>query len=46
VTWDAEIDPEGGVASYESGMLTITLPIAPKRVPQERVPIAVRTDDD
>jgi HSP20 family protein len=43
VTWDEEIDPEGAVASYERGMLTVTLPIAPKRAPQERVLIAVRT---
>jgi HSP20 family protein len=44
VTWDEEIDAEAGTASYERGMLRITLPIAPKRVPQERVPIAVRTN--
>jgi HSP20 family protein len=46
VTWDEEIDPEGAVARYERGFLTIRLPIAPRRAPQERVPIAVRTDDD
>jgi HSP20 family molecular chaperone IbpA len=43
VTWDDEIDPEAATASYERGMLRITLPIAPRRAPQERVPIAVRT---
>jgi HSP20 family protein len=43
VTWDDEIDPEAATASYERGMLRITLPIAPKRATQERVPIAVRT---
>jgi HSP20 family protein len=43
VTWDEEIDAEAAVANYERGMLTIKLPIAPKRAPQERVPIAVRT---
>jgi HSP20 family protein len=43
VTWDEEIDAEAATASYERGLLRITLPIAPKRAPQERVPIAVRT---
>jgi HSP20 family protein len=43
VTWDEEVDAEAATASYERGMLRITLPIAPKRAPQERVPIAVRT---
>jgi HSP20 family protein len=43
VTWDEEVDAEGAVASYEQGMLTIRLPIAPKRAPQERVAISVRT---
>jgi HSP20 family protein len=43
VTWDEEIDAQAATASYERGMLRITLPIAPKRAPQERVPIAVRT---
>jgi HSP20 family protein len=43
VTWDEEIDAEAATASYERGLLRITLPITPKRAPQERVPIAVRT---
>jgi HSP20 family protein len=43
VTWDEEIDAAAATATYERGMLRITLPIAPKRAPQERVPIAVRT---
>jgi HSP20 family protein len=43
VTWDEEVDPEAAVAGYEQGMLTIRLPIAPKRAPQERVAISVRT---
>jgi HSP20 family protein len=42
VSWDDEIDAESATATYERGMLRITLPIAPKRAPQERVPIAVR----
>ena len=42
VTWDEEVDAEAASASYERGMLRVTLPIAPKRAPQERVPIAVR----
>jgi HSP20 family molecular chaperone IbpA len=43
VTWDEETDAEAAVANHERGMLTIKLPIAPKRTPQERVPISVRT---
>jgi HSP20 family protein len=43
VTWDEEVDAESATASYERGMLRIALPIAPKRTPQERVPITVRT---
>jgi HSP20 family protein len=42
VTWDEEVDAEAATASYERGMLRITLPIAPKRAPQERVLITVR----
>jgi HSP20 family protein len=43
VTWDEEVDAESATASYERGILRIALPIAPKRAPQERVQIAVRT---
>ena len=42
VTWDEDVDPDAASATYERGMLRIALPIAPKRVPQERVPIEVR----
>ena len=42
VTWDEEIDPQEATASYERGMLRVALPIAPKRTPQERVPIEVK----
>jgi HSP20 family protein len=44
VTWDEEIDADAATATYERGMLRITLPIAPKRARQERVPIEVRMD--
>jgi HSP20 family protein len=37
-----DIDPAGATASYERGLLKITLPLAPKPPPQERIAIAVR----
>jgi HSP20 family protein len=42
VMLDEDVDPEGASATYERGMLRVTLPIAPKRAPQERVSIVVR----
>jgi HSP20 family protein len=36
-----DVDPAGATASYERGLLRITLPLAPEPPPQERVPIAV-----
>ena len=43
MTWDEDVDAEAATATYERGMLRVTLPLAPKRKPQERVPIVVRT---
>ncbi len=42
VTLDEDVDAEHATATYERGMLRVTLPIAPKQAPQERVPIEVR----
>jgi HSP20 family protein len=42
VTWDDDVDAEAASATYERGMLRVTLPLAPKRARQERVPIEVR----
>jgi HSP20 family protein len=43
VTFDEDIDPEDATATYERGILTVRLPIAPKPTPQASVPIQVRT---
>jgi HSP20 family protein len=43
VTLDEDIDPEDASATYERGILTVKLPIAPKPAPRESVPIKVRT---
>jgi HSP20 family protein len=43
VTFDEDIDPEDATATYERGILTVKLPIAPKPTPQASVPIQVRT---
>ena len=42
VTWDDDVDAEAASATYERGMLRVTLPLAPKPAPQERVAIEVR----
>jgi HSP20 family protein len=43
VTLGEDIDPDGASASYDRGILRITLPLAPKPQVQERVAIRVRT---
>ena len=42
VMLDEDVDPEQATATYARGMLTITLPIAPKAAPRESVSIRVR----
>jgi HSP20 family protein len=37
-----EVDPEGGQATYERGLLTVVLPLAERTAPREKVPIEVR----
>ncbi len=43
ITLAEDIDPEEATASYERGMLTVRLPIAPRPAPRESVSIVVRT---
>jgi HSP20 family protein len=43
VTLAEDVDPEGASATYERGILTIRLPIAPKPAPREQITITVRT---
>jgi HSP20 family protein len=43
VTLAEDVDPEQASATYERGILTVKLPIAPKPTPRESVPIKVRT---
>jgi HSP20 family protein len=42
ITLAEDIDPEEAVATYERGILTVKLPIAPRPAPQESVSIVVR----
>jgi HSP20 family protein len=42
VLLDEDIDPEQATATYERGILTVMLPIAPKPAPRESVSITVR----
>jgi HSP20 family protein len=42
ITLAEDIDPEEAVATYERGILTVRLPIAPRPAPRESVLIAVR----
>jgi HSP20 family protein len=43
ITLAENIDPDNATATYERGMLTVRLPIAPQPTPRERVAIVVRT---
>jgi HSP20 family protein len=43
ITLAEHIDPDNATATYERGMLTVRLPIAPQPTPRERVPIVVTT---
>jgi len=43
ITLAEDIDPEEATATYERGILTVRLPIAPKPAPRESVSIEVRT---
>jgi len=42
ITLSEDIAPEEAVATYERGILTVRLPIAPRPSPRERVSIVVR----
>jgi HSP20 family protein len=42
VTFDEDVDPENATATYARGILTISLPIAPKPTPRETVSIRVK----
>jgi len=41
ITLAEDIDPEHATATYERGMLTVRLPLAPRPTPHERVAIVV-----
>jgi HSP20 family molecular chaperone IbpA len=41
ITLSDDIDPEGASATYDRGMLTVRLPLAPRPAPQESVSIEV-----
>ena len=43
ITLSEEVDPEGATATYERGLLTVRLPIAPRPARRESVSISVRT---
>jgi HSP20 family molecular chaperone IbpA len=42
ITLAEDVDPEGANATYERGILTVRLPIAPRPAPRESVSIVVR----
>ena len=41
VTLAEDIDPEGATATYERGLLTVRLPIAPRPTPRQSISIVV-----
>jgi HSP20 family protein len=43
ITLAEDVDPDEAAATYQRGILTIRLPIAPKPVPRESIAIEVRT---
>jgi HSP20 family protein len=43
ITLNEDIDPENAAATYERGILTVRLPIAPQPATRQRVSISVRT---
>jgi HSP20 family protein len=43
ITLAEDVDPEQATATYERGMLTVRLPLAPRQAPQESVTIVVRS---
>ena len=43
ITLADDVDPEGASATYERGILTVRLPIAPRPAPRDSVSIVVRT---
>jgi HSP20 family protein len=45
VTLAEDVDPEDATATYDRGILTIQLPIAPKPAPRESISIVVTTNE-
>ncbi len=43
VVFNEDVDPEGASATYERGLLRVTLPVAPKATVRESVLVEVRT---
>jgi len=43
ITLSDDIDPENATATYERGILSVRLPVAPRPTPRESVSIVVRT---
>jgi HSP20 family protein len=43
ITLAEDIDPDAATATYERGILTVRLPVAPQPAPRESVSISVRT---
>jgi HSP20 family protein len=41
VTLAEDVDPDGATATYERGLLTVRLPIAPRPTPRQSISIAV-----